>query len=96
VDVPKLTRAFEAEGFNLHELVDDTRSYACTVRDWSQAFERERPGLEAGFGREPVRAFHLFLRASEYFLATNRTQAYHLVAGLDARPLRAVGLEGAG
>jgi cyclopropane-fatty-acyl-phospholipid synthase len=81
VDVPKLVAALDAEGFNLHQLQDDTRSYALTVRDWADAFDRETPALEARFGHEPVRAFRLFLRASQYFLSTNKTQAYHLVAG---------------
>jgi cyclopropane-fatty-acyl-phospholipid synthase len=81
VDVPKLILALDLEGFNIHELVDDTRSYACTVRDWAEAFDRVRPKLEEQFGREGTRAFQIFLRASEYFLNQNKTQAYHLVAG---------------
>ena len=35
-----------------------------------------------------MRAFLLFLRGSYYFLATNKTQAYHLVAGREPAPLR--------
>ena len=56
-------------------------SYACTVRDWAEAFDRVRPELEERFGREGTRAFQIFLRASQYFLSQNKTQAYHLVAG---------------
>ncbi len=88
VDVPALLEALDREGFNIHELADDTVSYARTVRDWADAFEQARTDLEEGFGREPTRAFHLFLRASEYFLAHNKTQAYHLVAGRRPAGLR--------
>jgi cyclopropane-fatty-acyl-phospholipid synthase len=86
VRVSKLLDALVREGFNLYELEDDTGSYAFTCRDWASALEREHARLAARFGEETVRAFRVFLRASEYFLATNRTQAYHLVAGLGARP----------
>ena len=73
--------ALAAEGFDLHALADDTQSYAYTVRDWALGLERARDGLAVRFGERTVRAFLLFLRASERFLETNRTQAYHLVAG---------------
>lgn len=90
VDPARLTRALLRHGFNVHELRDDTRSYACTVRDWGDALEAARTPLAHEFGESAVRAFLLFLRGSEHFLATNRTQAYHLVAGRDAAPLPSV------
>jgi hypothetical protein len=34
-----------------------------------------------------VRAFLLFLGGSYHFLMQNRTQAYHVVAGLGPRPV---------
>jgi cyclopropane-fatty-acyl-phospholipid synthase len=87
VDPSGLARAFQRGGWNLHALRDDTRSYARTVRDWAERFESAQPALEAEFPRERVRAFRLYLRGSELFLARNRTQAYHLVAGPDAAAL---------
>lgn len=87
VDVPRLIEALDRCEFNIHELVDDTESYAWTVRDWAEGFDACAPDLEKRFGREPVRAFRLFLRASQYFLEQNRTQAYHLVAGRHRRPV---------
>ena len=87
VDLPKLTAALLREGFNIHELVDDTQNYAYTVRDWADALDRVHPDMEARWGREPVRAFQLFLRSSEYFLSHNKVQGYHLVAGRE--PARA-------
>src|SRR5215472_16076268 len=85
----RLIRAFVRAGFNVHELHDDTRSYACTVRDWGDAFETGRKALAERFGEPAVRAFLLFLRGSLLFLRENRTQAYHLVAGREAAVLPA-------
>lgn len=87
VNPARLTRALLRHGFNVHELRDDTLSYACTVRDWGDALEAARESLAREFGEPAVRAFLLFLRGSEHFLASNRTQAYHLVAGREAAPL---------
>lgn len=87
VDPARWARDFVREGFNLHELADDTRSYACTVRDWGDALEANRKALAEQFGEPAVRAFLLFLRGSWRFLLDNRTQAYHVVAGLDSAPL---------
>lgn len=87
VDLPKLLRALSRAGWNAHVLEDDTLSYAYTVRDWADRLERARDALAARFGEESVRAFTVFLRASQHFLETNRTQAYHLVAGREPAPL---------
>jgi len=95
VDPARWVEAFVREGFNIHTLADDTRSYACTVRDWGDAFEANRKALAEEFGEPVVRAFLLFLRGSQRFLIDNRTQAYHVVAGLDAAPLGAGGPSGA-
>jgi len=77
-------------GFNVHELCDDTWSYAFTIRDWGDRFEANRKALAERFDEPTVRAFLLFLRGSWHWLRENRTQAYHLVAGLEPAPLRAV------
>jgi cyclopropane-fatty-acyl-phospholipid synthase len=88
VNVQKLVRALVRAGFNIHELRDDTTSYAWTVRDWADGLEADRAELARRWGEPAVRAFLLFLRGSQHFLATNRTQAYHLVAGRTPAPLR--------
>lgn len=46
-------------------------------------------GLAEELGEPTVRAFLLFLRGAWRFLLDNRTQAYHLVAGLEAAQLPA-------
>jgi cyclopropane-fatty-acyl-phospholipid synthase len=88
VDLGRLVAALMRAGFNVHELADDTSSYTCTVRDWGDALEAGRAELAARFGEALVRVFLLFLRGSQYFLETNRTQAYHLVASRASAPLR--------
>ncbi len=80
VELGRLVTALTTAGFNVRELVDDTLSDAWTVRDWALALERCRGDLARRFGEVPVRAFLLYLWSSHHFLATNRTQAYHLVA----------------
>jgi cyclopropane-fatty-acyl-phospholipid synthase len=80
VDVPGLLRALLGAGLNVSELADDTLSCAFTVRAWARSLERVRGELAARHGELTVRAFLLYLWSSYHFLATNRTQAYHLVA----------------
>jgi cyclopropane-fatty-acyl-phospholipid synthase len=84
----RLVEAFVRNGFNVHELRDDTRSYELTTERWGDLLEANRRDLAERFGEQAVRAFLLFLRGSTLFLARNRTQAYHLVAGLGPAPLR--------
>jgi cyclopropane-fatty-acyl-phospholipid synthase len=82
-----LVEALVRAGFNVHELRDDTTSYAYTIKAWGDRFELHRKALAERFGEPTVRAFLLFLRGSWHWLRENRTQAYHLVAGLDPAPL---------
>jgi len=82
-----LIGALVREGFNVHELRDDTLSYEYTIKAWGDRFELHRKGLAERFGEPTVRAFLLFLRGSWHWLRENQTQAYHLVAGLDPAPL---------
>ena len=72
----------------MHTVGDDTLSYAYTVRDWARGLARHHDALAARFGEPTVRTFLLFFWASYHFLTTNRTQAYHLVAGRRAMPLQ--------
>ena len=81
VDPEHLRRALSREGFRVLELVDDTVSYALTCRDWAHALEREAKALAERFDTASVRAFQIYLRASQHFFEKRRTLAYHLVAG---------------
>jgi cyclopropane-fatty-acyl-phospholipid synthase len=89
VDLARLVRVLTRAGFNVHEVGDDTLSYAYTVRDWAHALEARREELARRHGEATVRAFLLIFWASYHFLATNRTQAYHLVAGREPALLTA-------
>jgi cyclopropane-fatty-acyl-phospholipid synthase len=89
VNMQRVIAALVARGFNIHELHDDTVSYALTVRDWAHALERRRHEIAERFGERTVRTFLLFLWGSHHFFTTNRTQAYHLVAGRGPAALRA-------
>lgn len=80
VDVPRLLEAWLRAGLDIHELVDDTSSYALTVRDWAVRLEAASADLAAKYGEQSVRAFLLYLWGSHHFLQDRRTQAYHLVA----------------
>ena len=97
VDVPGLLRALLRAGLNVSELADDTLSCAWTVRDWARRLEAARPALAARYGEAVVRAFLLYLWSSHHFLATNRTQAYHVVASRvpreAARPAAAAAMQ---
>ncbi len=86
VDLGALVDALTHAGLVIHEIGDDTPSYAYTVRDWARGLEAHRTALAARFGEPAVRAFLLFFWASYHFLTTGRTQAYHLVAGRRPRP----------
>ncbi len=80
VEVGRLVTALTRAGFNVAELGDDTLAAAWTVRDWALALQRCHTSLAERHGEVSVRAFLLYLWSSHHFLATNRTQAYHLVA----------------
>jgi cyclopropane-fatty-acyl-phospholipid synthase len=95
VDPARWVRDFVRAGWNVHELSDDTLSYACTVRDWGDALEANRKALAEQFGEPSVRAFLLFLRGSWRFLLDNRTQAAHVVAGREPLALGASAASGA-
>jgi cyclopropane-fatty-acyl-phospholipid synthase len=75
-----LTAALTRQGFAVEHLADDTASYEYTVRDWADRLAAAHVPLAAAFGEASVRTFLLYLRASQHFFATGRTQAQHLVA----------------
>jgi cyclopropane-fatty-acyl-phospholipid synthase len=80
VELGRLVTELHTAGFKVAEVADYTISDAWTFRDCAVALERCRAELAARHGEVTVRAFLLYLWSSHHFLATNRTQAYHLVA----------------
>lgn len=85
VDLGRLIGVLGAAGFNVHEIGDDTLSYAYTVRDWAHALAARHRELAARFDESSVRTFLLLFWSSYHFFMTNRTQAYHVVAGREPR-----------
>jgi hypothetical protein len=85
VDLGALVGMLTHTGLAIHEIGDDTLSYTYTVRDWARGLSANHAALASRFGEPAVRAFQLFFWASFHFLTTNRTEAYHLVAGRQGR-----------
>ncbi|MCC6765146.1 MAG: class I SAM-dependent methyltransferase [Deltaproteobacteria bacterium] len=81
VELGRLVGALGRAGFDPSAIGDDTLSSAWTVRDWARELQRHGERLAERHGAVAVRAFLLYLWSSHHFLATGRTQAYHLVAG---------------
>jgi cyclopropane-fatty-acyl-phospholipid synthase len=88
VELDRLVATLAAAGFDVGEVVDDTQSDAWTVRDWALALQARQKSLGERHGDLSVRAFLLYLWSSHHFLATRRTQAYHLVANRRAGGVR--------
>ncbi len=81
VELGRLVSEMVRAGFDVRALGDDTPSCAWTCRDWALELQRQSERLAEHHGEVAVRAFLLYLWSSHHFLATSRTQAYHLVAG---------------
>ena len=67
-------------GFTLEEVVCETQDYGLTMQHWARRLEEARAFIEEGWGEETYRAFRLYLWGGAHTFATNRLQAYHLVA----------------
>ncbi|MCC6764536.1 MAG: class I SAM-dependent methyltransferase [Deltaproteobacteria bacterium] len=89
VDLGRLIGVLTGAGFVIHEVTDDTLSYAYTVRDWARGIEAHRGELAARFGEASVRTFLLLFWSSYHFFRTRRTRAYHVVAGRRPREVGA-------
>ena len=68
VDLGRLIRVLTDAGFNVHEIGDDTLSYAYTVRDWARGLEAHHADLAARFDEASVRTFLLLFWSSYHFL----------------------------
>jgi cyclopropane-fatty-acyl-phospholipid synthase len=87
VNLPRLLRALLEAGLAVHEVGEDTLGYAYTCREWANRLDAAAAELAPRFGARDVRAFQLYLRASEHFFRTDQSQAYHLLAGRSPRGL---------
>jgi cyclopropane-fatty-acyl-phospholipid synthase len=67
-------------GFEVSEVVQETRDYELTITHWAERFEEARADIIARWGEQTYRAFRIYLWGGSHAFATNRLQAYHLVA----------------
>lgn len=67
-------------GFEVVEVKRETRDYGLTITHWAERFDRARDEIVRRWGEETYRAFRIFLWGGSHAFATNRLQAYHVVA----------------
>ncbi len=67
-------------GFDVVEIRRETHDYELTVKEWARRFEAAREEICDRWGEPVYRAFRIYLWGSAHGFATNRLQAYHLVA----------------
>jgi cyclopropane-fatty-acyl-phospholipid synthase len=67
-------------GFEIVEVKRETHDYELTIRHWADRFEANHDFVAERWGEDVYRAFRMFLRGGQHAFATNRLQAYHLVA----------------
>lgn len=67
-------------GFDVVEVKRETRDYELTMRHWAQRLDAGRERIAARWGEQVYRRFRIYLWGGAHAFATNRLQAYHLVA----------------
>lgn len=67
-------------GFEVVEVKRETRDYELTITEWARRFDAARETIIDRWGEEVYGAFRLFLWGGSHAFASNRLQAYHLVA----------------
>lgn len=75
-----MVRELLFHGFEIIEVQRETRDYELTIRHWADRFEANHDFVAGRWGEDVYRAFRMFLRGGQHAFATNRLQAYHLVA----------------
>jgi cyclopropane-fatty-acyl-phospholipid synthase len=67
-------------GFEIVELRRETRDYELTISEWARRLDAAHEAIAGRWGEKVYRAFRVFLWGGAHAFATNRLQAYHLVA----------------
>ncbi|KAL4925512.1 S-adenosyl-L-methionine-dependent methyltransferase [Aspergillus undulatus] len=67
-------------GFEVMEIVNETRDYSLTMFEWARRLDEARDEIIAGWGEETYRVFRIFLWGGAHAFETNSLQAYHIVA----------------
>jgi cyclopropane-fatty-acyl-phospholipid synthase len=75
-----MVRELLFHGFEIVEVQRETHDYELTIQHWADRFEANHDFVAQRWGEDVYRAFRMFLRGGQHAFATNRLQAYHLVA----------------
>jgi cyclopropane-fatty-acyl-phospholipid synthase len=75
-----MVRELLFHGFEIVEAKRETHDYELTIRHWADRFEANHDFVAGRWGEDVYRAFRMFLRGGQHAFASNRLQAYHLVA----------------
>ncbi|KAJ5660826.1 uncharacterized protein N7484_000198 [Penicillium longicatenatum] len=71
---------FLYHGFEVREVVNETKDYELTMLEWAKRLDQARDEVIAGWGEKTYRVFRMFLWGGTHAFKTNTLQAYHLVA----------------
>jgi cyclopropane fatty-acyl-phospholipid synthase-like methyltransferase len=82
----ELVRELLFHGFEVIEVERETRDYELTISNWAERFEAARDEIVGRWGERLYRSFRVYLWGGAHALATNRLQAYHVVAERRADP----------
>jgi cyclopropane-fatty-acyl-phospholipid synthase len=75
-----MVRELLFHGFEIVEVVRETRDYELTITHWAERLDAAREQIVARWGEPTYRAFRVFLWGGAHAFKTNRLQAYHLVS----------------
>jgi cyclopropane-fatty-acyl-phospholipid synthase len=78
--VQDLTRELLFRGFTDLDVGNGTADYQRTMREWAQRLEGAHHDIAKRYGELAFRRFRVFLWGGAHALATNRLQAYTVVA----------------
>ncbi len=78
--LPDLLQEFLMHGFQVLEVVNETRDYDMTLAHWAQRLEDHRREIVERWGETVFRTFRLFLWGGSHAMGVRDLQAYHVVA----------------
>ncbi|KAL4957349.1 S-adenosyl-L-methionine-dependent methyltransferase [Aspergillus filifer] len=67
-------------GFEVLEVIRETRDYELTMAEWARRLDRKRDEVVANWGEQTYRVFRLLLWGGSHALGNNSLQAYHVLA----------------
>ena len=67
-------------GFEILNVVNETRDYEPTMVEWAKRLDQAKDDIIAGWGEETYQVFRLFLWGGNHAFKCNTLQAYHKVA----------------